>query len=191
MKEHFWLKVIISICALGVILARMVWPNLKLDVITFGLIVVAILPWLSTIIESAKFPGGWEVKFRTIQLAGRKVIESSTGEVQASEPSRPAYLEMARSDPNLALAGLRIEIEKRLRLLAEKHRMNVDGSLIRLFHALRERGVLSEDSIDGLQDLIMAGNSAVHGAKVEEAVADWAFEYGPQVLAVLDSKLEN
>jgi hypothetical protein len=69
--------------------------------------------------------------------------------------------------------------------------MNVDGSLIRLFHALRERGVLSEDSIDGLQDLIMAGNSAVHGAKVEEAVADWAFEYGPQVLAVLDSKLEN
>jgi hypothetical protein len=189
MKEHFWLKVIISICALGVILARMVWPNLKVDVITLGLIIVAILPWLSTIIESAKFPGGWEVKFRTIQSAGRKVIESSKADVQAAQPPRPAYLEMARSDPNLALAGLRIEIEKRLRFLAEKHRMEVDGSLLRLFHTLRERGVLSEDSIDGLQDLIMAGNSAVHGAKVEEAVADWAFEYGPQVLAVLDSKL--
>jgi hypothetical protein len=189
MREQFWLKVLISIVALGAILARLIWPNLKVDAITLGLIIVAVLPWLSTIIESAKFPGGWEIKFRTIELAGRKVIESSTAEVRAPERSAPAYLEMARRDPNLALAGLRIEIEKRLRMLAGKHRMNVEGSLMRIFHALRELGVLSEDSIDGLQDLIMAGNDAVHGAKVEEAVADWAFEYGPQVLAVLDSKL--
>jgi hypothetical protein len=57
MKEQFWLKVFISIVALGVILARLVWPNLRLDAITLGLIIVAILPWLSTIIESAKFGG--------------------------------------------------------------------------------------------------------------------------------------
>jgi hypothetical protein len=117
------------------------------------------------------------------------VIESSTAEVQAPETPKPAYLEMARRDPNLALAGLRIEIEKRLRMLAEKHRIEVDGSLIWLFRKLQGRGVLNEDSIAGLQDLIMAGDKAVHGSKVEEAVADWAFEYGPQVLAVLDSKL--
>ena len=36
----------------------------------------------------------------------------------------------------------------------------------------------------------MAGNNAAHGARVEASVAQWAIDYGPRVLAVLDDLLK-
>jgi hypothetical protein len=56
-----WLKAVISIIAIGTIFLRMLMPELKIDSITLTLMAMAILPWLSELIESAKFPGGWEV----------------------------------------------------------------------------------------------------------------------------------
>lgn len=53
------IKVIISLIALALIATHVIWPQLTVDAITLGLLVVAILPWLSTLIECAKFPGGW------------------------------------------------------------------------------------------------------------------------------------
>jgi hypothetical protein len=40
---------------------------LNIDAITLGLLVVAVLPWFSDLLQSAKFPGGWEVNFREIK----------------------------------------------------------------------------------------------------------------------------
>jgi hypothetical protein len=72
-----WLKAVITVVALGVIVLRIYYPDVRIDAVTFGLFVVAILPWLSELIESAKFPGGWEVKFRDVREAGAKVTSSS------------------------------------------------------------------------------------------------------------------
>lgn len=78
MREHFWVKLIISIIALSLIAGRLIWPHINIDAIILGLLIVAILPWLTSLIESAKFPGGWEVKFRDIQAAGQKITAEST-----------------------------------------------------------------------------------------------------------------
>jgi hypothetical protein len=64
MSNQKWLKISVSLGAIAVIVARFVWPNLKVDIFTLALVILAVLPWLSGMIESAKFPGGWEVKFR-------------------------------------------------------------------------------------------------------------------------------
>ena len=45
-------------------MVHMIWPGLVIDAITLGLLVIAILPWLSTLIERATLPGGWGVNFR-------------------------------------------------------------------------------------------------------------------------------
>lgn len=190
MIEHIWLKLGISIASLGAIIARMVWPDLKVDVITLGLILVALLPWLSVLIESAKFPGGWEVKFRSLQSAAQKVISEVPTALTADVVPRPAYLEIIERDPNLALVGLRIEIEKRLRALGEAAGIKEERSLMRLFQRLREEGVLRDASLSGLQEVVMAGNQAAHGAKVEPNVASWAADYGPELLATLDAHLQ-
>jgi hypothetical protein len=62
-----WLKLLIPLIALVFIVVRIFWPGLQIDAITIGLLVVAFLPWLSTLIESAKLPGGYEFTFRRIE----------------------------------------------------------------------------------------------------------------------------
>lgn len=40
---------------------------MNIDAVTLGLLVVAVLPWFSDLLQSAKLPGGWEVNFREIK----------------------------------------------------------------------------------------------------------------------------
>jgi hypothetical protein len=180
----------ISIIAIGVIVARLIWPNIKLDSITLGLLIVAILPWFSALIESAKFPGGWEVKFRDVKSAGDRVVASSPPSTQAVALPKPSFLSIAETDPNLALVGLRIEIETRVRKLAERADLPIEGiPLTRLVDELGRRGVIDKNAQGGLRELIFAGNQAAHGATVERSAADWAIDVGPQILQALDEKL--
>ena len=187
-------KIAISSGAVAVIVARLIWPNLRIDAITLGLLLVALLPWLSGLIKSAEFPGGWKIEFRDVQSAGAKIIKQPdaahlTADAAPADIPRPSYLDISNRDPNLALVGLRIEIEKHLRALARQYEIPETGSLIRLLEELRVRGVLNDRSVSGLKDLVMAGNQAAHGAEVDPSAAAWALEYGPQVLAILDAKL--
>lgn len=182
-------KVIISLIALALIAAHLIWPQLTVDAITLGLLVVAILPWLSTVIESAKFPGGWEVKFRDLQAAGAKIAQEKTS--IAKPKSLDEFLQVATGDPNLALVGLRIEIEKRLRRLAAQTQIPDRMPLTRMFSELYQRGLLKESVFGALQEIVRSGNSAAHGASVEPAVLDWALSTGPEILAVLDELLQN
>lgn len=179
---------LISLGAVALIALRVWFPEIKIDTITIGLLIVAVLPWLSSLLESAKFPGGWEVKFRDLDSAGRRITGGGFTRA-ASQP--PSYLEISDQDPNLALVGLRIEIERRLRELARHHSLPANRPMTQLLRDLREREVLNDPSLSGLQELVHAGNQAAHGARVEPRAAEWAFTYGPQVLGALDAKLES
>lgn len=183
------LRVLITLGAVAIVLLRLLWPTLKIDAVTLGLVVVAVLPWLSGLIRSAEFPGGWKIEFQDVQAAGEKVTATNPTTLPSTEGPPPSYLQIAERDPNLALVGLRIEIEKRLRQLATHHKLPQSHSMIRLFEELRRRGILNDPSVSGLSELVMAGNQAAHGARVEAQAASWAIDYGPQVLAVLDAKL--
>jgi len=184
------LKVAMTGGAVGVIVARLVWPELRLDAVTLGLLVVAILPWLSPLIKSAEFPGGWKIEFQEVKEAGDKVTAKAPGAGKADlkfEGYAPTVI-ISSADPNLALVGVRIEIERRLRLLAEASGIPPDQSALRLARALHQRGILSEDEFGGLRQLIDAGNRAAHGAVVASDVSAWVQDYAPEVLAALTAK---
>jgi hypothetical protein len=214
------IKIAVSAVAVAAIVCRLIWPNIKnaIDVIAFGLFVVAVLPWLSSIIESVDFPGGWGVKLRDVQGAGSLVTagaetksaaaghpsprgaarDASQAEAEAAmqgsqvrtiplDASEPAYMSIVSRDPNLALVGLRIEIEKRVRQLAATHGLPDHLPLRKMLNELRRTEILDSQTCHGLDQLIMAGNDAAHGATVQTSVAQWAIEYGPEVLAVLDA----
>ena len=202
-RKQLGVKCAISGGAVGVIVARALWPNVvKIDAITFALLMVAILPWLSSVIKSIEFPGGIKLELRYLQEAAEKVITATPlakpnarGRISGGDLGTPttrySFVDVMGRDPNLALAGLRIEIERRLRMLAEKYELQARDPLGRLLGALHRRQILTSDEASGLNALIDAGNSAVHGADVAPQVADWAIHTGPEVLAVLDAKLEN
>lgn len=189
-----WLKLAISLAAIIAIVLRIAYPDIRIDIVTLGLMVVAVLPWLSELIESAKFPGGWEVKFRDVRAAGEKVTSAAETALDQGQPRpaspKPSFVVVADQDPNLALVGLRIEIELRMRQLAERHGVLVSRrSLGGLINELRRRELLPYPVASGLDELVIAGNQAAHGARVEPQVAEWAISYGPDVLAALDELL--
>jgi hypothetical protein len=67
MNQSTIIKIAISSIAAALIIAHIGWPDLKIDSITIGLVVVAVLPWLASVIERATFPGGWELVFREVK----------------------------------------------------------------------------------------------------------------------------
>jgi hypothetical protein len=191
-----WLKAVISLVAVAAIAVRIAFPDIRIDLVTLGLMIVAILPWLSELIESAKFPGGWEVKFRDLREAGEKVTSSSEPSPTPSHQPPPAaqpepsYVSVADQDPNLALVGLRIEIEQRIRQLSQRHDLPMNRvSLAKLIRELTRREVIPYGVASGLEDLVTAGNQAAHGASVDPRIADWAITTGPEILAALDALL--
>lgn len=181
------LKIGITVAAGLLIIARLLWPNIKIDAITIGLFIAAILPWLTSLIESAKLPGGWEVKFRDLKSA------SDALPAQAEPPAdrNPTLLEVAQLDANLALVYLRVEIEKRLRTLAEIAGLDQKQPLTRLFRELQRSEEINHPFFSGLQEVVIAGNQAAHGATVEPSLADWAIEFGPKIIDALDQILEE
>jgi len=93
-------------------------------------------------------------------------------------------------DPNLALAGLRIEIEKRLVQIAKINNLDVARSSVgQLLRLLSQHQILTPEESSALADMSGLLNLAVHGASVDKRAADWAFEYGPKLLQSLDEKI--
>lgn len=71
------LKTLLSLSVVGLIILRVNRPELKIDAVTLGLLVLALLPWFINFLESAEFPGGWKLKFRELakqQEAQQEII---------------------------------------------------------------------------------------------------------------------
>lgn len=61
------IKILISVCALTVLLIRIIVPTLNIDSIALGLLVVAALPWFADLLDSAELPGGWKIAFKDLK----------------------------------------------------------------------------------------------------------------------------
>lgn len=179
--DYMGLRVAITVIAMILCILRIVFPDWKIDHITIGLGILALLPWMAYFISSAKFPGGYEIRFRDLEAAVSELEVPATQ--KESDESTQNLEQIFQQDASLALVALRIEIEKRLRKIAEIYNISERLPLIRL---VRELSNKIELSVGGLQEIIMAGNRAAHGASVEPSVADWAYQEGPVILRGLD-----
>jgi hypothetical protein len=66
-RTTFYVRIGISFCALALLVLHKLEPGLlPSDTIGIGLLVVAILPWVLSVISEAELPGGWKVKFREV-----------------------------------------------------------------------------------------------------------------------------
>lgn len=185
-------QITISAVALIIVVVHLKWPDLKIDSITLTLLLVAVIPWLSQIFRSLEFPGGWKIEFQDLQKAKKRADDAGllSGRVETKSPY--SFQLVADDDPNLALAGLRIEIEKRLNQIAESYQMDAGRSSAgRLLRLLGQRDLLSQQEQSVLADMMGLLNGAVHGARIDSRAADWAMDVGPRLLASLDEKIKQ
>jgi hypothetical protein len=189
MKRHI-LHIGISATALVLALGHVIFPNVKVDAVTAILLLIALLPWLGSIFKSVELPGGLKVEYRELEKVGQAAAGVGLLVAPHHGSLRPSFVATIEEDPNLALAGLRIEIERRLRTIANGRGLNAEqvgiGQLLRL---LRTNGIISENEYSVLNSLLKLLNRAVHGAEVDSRAARWAIEVGPQLLAGLDEHI--
>ena len=196
MTERRLVQISVTVVALCGAVAHLYWPDAKIDAVTLTLIILAALPWVAILFEEIELPGGWKFKVADLKKSEQRAVQVGLLDEDAL-PRVPdheySFQMVADDDPNLALAGLRIEIERKLNQLVESAglrsgstspRVNVGRAL----KVLGDAGILTHDQSSVLSDIIGLLNSAVHGAKVDQQSAHWALEVGSRLLTSLDRK---
>ena len=187
-------QVVITVASLALVGVHLLWPDLRIDAITLIFLAVAAIPWLLPLFKSVELPGGLKLEFQELQAAEQRAAEAGL----LDEPPDPAppheysFQVVADEDANLALAGLRIEIERRLSRLAEGAGIgSTKMSIGRLLRLLGDQGILTHKQRRVLEDMVGLLNSAAHGARADYQSARWALEVGPKLLATLDKRMEH
>lgn len=146
-------------------------------------------------LEHVKLPGGaeldWKKQLQAVETAAEKlearqwapalpapgtqrnqIINAMSAAGLPRSPSDydlQTYRRLSEFDPNLALAGLRMELDRMLQNLARAHDLVFDAaptSSGRLASLLKARGILTDDEYELLRSIVSVANSAVHGQNV-------------------------
>ncbi len=184
-------KIILSIVSIAIVVFRRLFPQFQIDSIDLALIVIMFLPWFSGLIKGMELPGGFKIEFQDLKEAGDKIIKQvSDTSLKILEAKEEVFI-TKDNNSNLALVSLRIEIEKRIQKLIEFYKIDSRSDIPSLLYNLKRNGVLNDSELDGLRTIVMFGNRAAHGVRVDQSVVEWAQNVGPKILSILDSKIEH
>lgn len=186
------MKRCVSGLALSLAVIHVLFPGLGIDFIAVTLIAIAVLPWLAPLVKYFELPGGLKFELHDLERAGERAEQAGLLSKIDDAELGPEYSFqiVADTDPNLALAGLRIEIEKRLVQLAELFDIGTKKQGVgRLMYELTKTEALTNEERSVLSDLVGLLNAAVHGEKWNDSAARWALETGPRLLKSLDERL--
>jgi hypothetical protein len=188
------IAILITSIAIVLAIIHLVFPNLKVDAITVTLLIIAIVPWLYPLFKSLEFPGGMKVEFKDFEKVEEEAKEVGLLSDVETDHVKDDYtfLSVASQDPGLALSGLRIEIEKRLRFLAERNNIKTHRiGLPPLLRILSKNQLITREEESILNDMVHTLNEAAHGHNIDVRVADWIIEIGPKILNGLDGKIDK
>src|SRR5574342_383544 len=109
---------VIPIVAVALAIVHAVWPKLTVDGVTIMLLLIALSPWLGRFIKSLELDRIGKIEFRDFanleREARAKDVIKDAPPTEKPSPATDQLQEFASTNPNLALAGVRIEIERKL-----------------------------------------------------------------------------
>lgn len=148
------------------------WDAIQVDSTTLALVGLLLLIPLADLIRKIKL-GEFEAEIGRDEVAkaqAKAATELPPSTERQLDVSEKEVRELLRSDPRLAMAKIRIELEEALkRLYIATTQSEPDlrrTSLGRLVDALVQRQVLREPVASSVRDVIALANRAVHGERV-------------------------
>jgi hypothetical protein len=178
MRNASWL--IITIAGIVLIVVHGFWNDLfVVGYLTIIILLILSIPFLSHFLKRAKVAGA-EFEFRDEIENTKKIVKQSVEKSKSKNngKSKPLPFEtfnlhtvrrLLESDPILALASLRIEIEKKLRLATKFFKLpSKKNSLSQIIDSLMEREILSSEQISALRKIIEMCNKAIHGYEISK-----------------------
>lgn len=194
MKDHIP-HCVVTFVAVAFLVVHLCFPALKVDSIALFLIAFAIVPWLGKIFKSFELPGGLKFEYPEFKQAAKEAADA--GLLDEAEPEEfgllphdvPTYVSILDDDPNLALAGLRIDLEQRLQRLAQANGVAPSRKgLVTLLRDLEARGFLSARQASALKDISSSLNLAAHGENISMRDARSVMKVGRQLISWLDKR---
>lgn len=143
---------------------------------------ISSIPFIAQYMKKAKFPGA-EFEFKEeIRKTGKLIHLSGTAKVRTKVNAsltviKSKTLDNARklldSDPVLALAAVRIEIEKSLKTIAKKLDLPIKEkrSITEIIVSLNRKEIFSHEQVKILRKIIQMCNKAIHGAVISKSEA--------------------
>ncbi len=161
-----------------------------------GMVSIAAMSSISRFLEGTPAAPHINIAFNeahTRQVLGKLESSNHENHPQAQASATPWDItadSLLGEDRNLALAKLRIDLEKELRRIAYSKRLSVsaDREVGRLLRRLEEERLLDPEIVTALKDVLPACNQAVHGAEVTSETAQAVLSIGEQILRILRSK---
>ena len=198
-KPKLWnyaIKIFISLIFIGLFVVRIKHPELNIDAVSIILIILAMFPWYSKYIKALELNGIGKVelvsdkeKEELEEKVAKLVVPDKS--VKANPAERYSFYTLRYTDMKLALAGLRIEIEKELKQIAEINGIkNSIISLGKLTELLSQRELITRNEYALIRDIIVVLNKAVH-SQLDDYINedfDWVFEIGLELLESLKQR---
>jgi hypothetical protein len=126
------LSAAISIGALALAAAHVIWPHARLDAITVILIAVALVPWLGSIFKSIKLPW-FEVQYRELKARQEELhsrlaaVETRMFQYAGATPAQEALLDDALREYAQYLDELGFELQHDLPRIAVDAELPLEG----------------------------------------------------------------
>jgi hypothetical protein len=153
------------------------WSSIQVDSITLTLVALLLVIPLIDLIRKIKV-GDFEAeigKSEVSKVQARAGIELPPPTEEEKDISEKQVKDLLRSDPRLAMAKIRIELEeslKRLYLASGGSQQDLRRtSLGRLVDVLVRRQVLSGPVANSVREVIALANRAVHGDRIEPSAS--------------------
>ena len=177
-----------AVGALAVI--HVVFPKLAIDSVTISLLLVAAIPWLGRFVKTLELERVGKVEFRDVQRIEKQAAAADlVAPDQAPNPEAAKDLENV-ADPNLALAGIRLALERKLLELADAAGLKTTRRGVYLLAELEGVDAIFSPEFFVFRNFFSLLNSAVHGATVDRAAADKALTMGRNLLESLDERIK-
>jgi hypothetical protein len=205
MHIPLWAQIIFTGLIFAFICLHLIFPKWAIDSITVTLLVLIALVWVLPWVKTLKIPGGTEIEMREmVQSAEESLAKvdlpkiprpptNLVAVVDGQDENKPLLKQFFEQDPNLALAGLRIEIEKRLTTLGKRRKVQLSSltGISKMIQVLKEQKALNPELAASLSEIVGVGNRAIHGADIESSVAKRALAVGEELLSVLDGLIHE
>lgn len=114
-----WVLILISIGAITLASLRLFLPEIKIDAITIGLLVVAILPWIGPLLKSIELPGG--IKFE-LREEIRQVESKLTSQIHEEGKKRHEISERVQQIEHVLFKGVEVktDVKKKINYILEQ-----------------------------------------------------------------------
>ena len=160
------------------------------------LLAMTCIPWAGYLFRTLEIAGLLKITGQDLQEASDPIAKGGLVPISDASKDRPrrrhvyAFEAVAGGDRNMVLAGLRIELESRLREIAKSRGITGERRALRsVIEQLVHRDIIRRNEASAIADLLPLLSSAVHGADVDRAAAEWALAFGPPLLDALEEHL--